>query len=366
MSARLFISYRRADSRDAAGRLRDRLAAAFGDENIVFDVDSIDFGVDFRIKIRETLQSVDAVIVLIGPNFDLRRLSEPTDSVRLELSEAFAQKKRLIPVLVADARMPASADLPVELQPLSYLNAAHLRPDPDFRPDATRLIESLERALGPPSAMTDPPRKTDSPSNNEPQRVEPDSRAARYKLDPECEFAREHLARFERRLLAAEFDCQPNVRHKEYLLPLVATGFTEVLWVTPRLLGRNRRTTTKSRVSFIVAAAPILNYTVLTGLEGCYDSYHFPGDTSFSSDRWIRTTYPWYGVLIVDRIDPTISGSRTRPSAARSPWLQRVRGSGRLVVVNVGARQVSLYPSLIAGIKSHLPRFIEALLAFPS
>ncbi len=38
---RVFLSYRRADDLFLAGRLRDRLAEDFGEENVFFDVDSI-------------------------------------------------------------------------------------------------------------------------------------------------------------------------------------------------------------------------------------------------------------------------------------------------------------------------------------
>ncbi len=38
---RLFISYRRTDSKQIAGRIYDRLAPVFGKENIFKDVDSI-------------------------------------------------------------------------------------------------------------------------------------------------------------------------------------------------------------------------------------------------------------------------------------------------------------------------------------
>ncbi len=154
MSTRVFISYGRTDSRHIAGRLRDRLADAFGDENVFFDVDSVEFGVDFREVIRSTLATVDVVVAVIGTNFDAVRLARANDYVRLELAEAMAQGKLVIPVLVDDARMPAAEELPIELESLSYLNAAPLRPDPDFRRDATRLIESLVRALGPRATLS--------------------------------------------------------------------------------------------------------------------------------------------------------------------------------------------------------------------
>lgn len=45
---KIFISYRRVDSEDVAGRIYDRLVQHFGHDAIFKDVDDIPFGVDFR------------------------------------------------------------------------------------------------------------------------------------------------------------------------------------------------------------------------------------------------------------------------------------------------------------------------------
>ncbi|MFP5316787.1 MAG: toll/interleukin-1 receptor domain-containing protein [Acidimicrobiia bacterium] len=145
MTIRVFISYRRGDTKHFAGRLRDHLAHRFGDDNVFFDVYSIDLGSDFRAAIREQLAAVDAVILMIGPQFNTSGLANEHDYVRLELLEALEQDKHIVPVLVEDAQMPSSRELPSELEPLSYRHAALLRPDPDFRGDVGRLISSLER-----------------------------------------------------------------------------------------------------------------------------------------------------------------------------------------------------------------------------
>lgn len=45
--AGIFISYRREDSRHAAGRLVDRLAQVFPREQLFMDIDAIEPGLDF-------------------------------------------------------------------------------------------------------------------------------------------------------------------------------------------------------------------------------------------------------------------------------------------------------------------------------
>jgi hypothetical protein len=46
-SGGVFISYRRQESSGLAGRLYDRLADRFGDDQVFMDVDTIALGVDF-------------------------------------------------------------------------------------------------------------------------------------------------------------------------------------------------------------------------------------------------------------------------------------------------------------------------------
>lgn len=52
---KIFISYRRDDAEEAAGRLSDHLVNQFGRENLFMDVDGIDPGRDFRKVIDDTL-----------------------------------------------------------------------------------------------------------------------------------------------------------------------------------------------------------------------------------------------------------------------------------------------------------------------
>ena len=64
--ARVFISYRRTDNPDAAGRLYDRLRPEFGDDSVFFDVDTIPVGTDFSTHIETVLADCDVVLAVIG------------------------------------------------------------------------------------------------------------------------------------------------------------------------------------------------------------------------------------------------------------------------------------------------------------
>jgi hypothetical protein len=53
----IVISYRRSDSEVIAGRIRDRLAARFGDSSVFMDINDIPFGSDFRLHIQDAFDA---------------------------------------------------------------------------------------------------------------------------------------------------------------------------------------------------------------------------------------------------------------------------------------------------------------------
>ena len=62
---RIFVSYRRADSKTITGRIYDRLSQSFGKDSMFKDVDDIEFG-DFRSAISEAIVKTDVMIIVIG------------------------------------------------------------------------------------------------------------------------------------------------------------------------------------------------------------------------------------------------------------------------------------------------------------
>src|SRR5262249_5249834 len=119
MGGGIFISYRRDDSRHAAGRLVDRLAQIFPRGQLFMDVDAIEPGLDFAKVIDAKLEACDVVLAVIGPNWATSRdesgglrLADPDDFVRLELEAALKRDIRVIPVLVDGAKIPKGDGLP--------------------------------------------------------------------------------------------------------------------------------------------------------------------------------------------------------------------------------------------------------------
>lgn len=151
--ARIFISYRRADSQAWADRIYPVLAAAFGANNVFKDLDSIGLSRNFRAAIERAVIDTDVVLILIGrlwvtiTDDQGRRLDNPDDFVRLEAEMALRHEKMVIPVVVDGARMPVSTDLPPSLYDLPLRNGAVVRGEPDFAHDMNRLIRSIKEQL---------------------------------------------------------------------------------------------------------------------------------------------------------------------------------------------------------------------------
>lgn len=161
---RIFMSYRRDDSRAYAGRLYDRLVYEFGQDSVFKDVFDIQPGADFPAVIAREIAASDVVLVVIGTRWltitdraGVRRLDDPADFVRVEVETALAQEgKLIIPVLIDGAAMPAPSDLPTSLRGLAYRNGVVIRDDPDFHADFQRLRDSL-RQVFPAADQSDKP-----------------------------------------------------------------------------------------------------------------------------------------------------------------------------------------------------------------
>ncbi|MEP6820805.1 MAG: TIR domain-containing protein [Chthoniobacterales bacterium] len=141
----ILLSYRRTDSTAVAGRLYDRLQARFGQSNVLMDSDANPAGIDLHEHISATLDHADILIALIGPAWlgneaATRRIDDPADSVRLEVSSALWRGIPVLPVLVEGAEMPGRALLPADIRQLALRDALPLDSGPDFHSQAERII----------------------------------------------------------------------------------------------------------------------------------------------------------------------------------------------------------------------------------
>ena len=147
---RVFINYRRRDTRHVAGRLRDRIVTQFGADAVFVDVESILPGQDYVHAIDDAVSRCLVMCVLIGESWlrpdanGRRRIDDERDRLRLEIEAGLRHRTVVIPVLVDEATMPKAAELPASLEPLSRHQAVRVRYD-SFTSDSDHLLTVIGR-----------------------------------------------------------------------------------------------------------------------------------------------------------------------------------------------------------------------------
>ena len=146
----VFLSYRRDDTGEDARRIHDRLAQRFGDDLVYIDVEDIPLGVNFMDHITSALKDASYVLIAIGPRWLLltddqghQRLQNPEDPVRYEIRTALKNKRMVVPMLIGNATMPTTRNLPSDISGLVLHNGIAIRPDPDFEDDIAALMDGL-------------------------------------------------------------------------------------------------------------------------------------------------------------------------------------------------------------------------------
>jgi hypothetical protein len=152
---KIFISYRREDTSGESGRLKDKLEQVFGQENIFYDVETLEAGLNFDESIAKALGESKVLLAMIGPHWlkvsdskGVLRIQKPDDWVRREISEALRRNLRVIPVLVNGADMPEQADLPEDLRELSLKHTQELSSS-RWNYDVSELVRVLKKLVIP-------------------------------------------------------------------------------------------------------------------------------------------------------------------------------------------------------------------------
>lgn len=153
MVGKVFISYRRDDSRYQARMIYTAFTQVIPREHVFMDIDSIPLGSDFRKILKGWVNECDVLLALIGPGWvgaaDPRsgqpRLMNPGDFVRIEIAEALTRDIPVVPVLLDGAHLPDPAQLPDDLKELVYRHAEFVEYT-RFDDDVARLIRKLQPA----------------------------------------------------------------------------------------------------------------------------------------------------------------------------------------------------------------------------
>jgi hypothetical protein len=167
--AKIFISYRRDDSRNVADRIFDRLKKNYKAGEVFKDVSSIPVGENFVDVINNRISSAEVVLVVIGREWadTFAKRSGQVDFVKQEIASALQARKKVIPVFVEDVQAVPMAILPDEIKSIAQIHGIEVRPDPDFDNDIARLIQAINANLTTKTIYTPEKAKQDlfSPRN---------------------------------------------------------------------------------------------------------------------------------------------------------------------------------------------------------
>ena len=149
-SVKVFISYRREDSKWPARQIYEAFLRHLPPEQVFIDIDSILPGADFVEILEQQVEACEKVLALIGPcwigNADpktgRRRLDNPNDFVRIEICAALSRAIPVVPVLLEGAPMPEVNQLPEDMRMLVRKQAEFVEYR-TFDTDVDRLIKRL-------------------------------------------------------------------------------------------------------------------------------------------------------------------------------------------------------------------------------
>jgi hypothetical protein len=141
---KIFISYRRQDSDESAGRIRDWLTQPkrVPAGNLFMDVHDVAPGANFVEAVERAITQCRTMLVIIGPSW-LDGPKSLSPYIQEEILSALRNKLQIIPVLVRGAAMPTPGELPDSIRELAFHNARKVRADDDFDNDMGRLASAL-------------------------------------------------------------------------------------------------------------------------------------------------------------------------------------------------------------------------------
>ncbi|WP_165966239.1 toll/interleukin-1 receptor domain-containing protein [Actinomadura sp. 7K534] len=126
----VFINYRSVDQPIAAESIYVTLKRQFGEKQVFLDHINMKAGDDYPTELREALERVDVLVVVIGPDWlsledertGERLIDRERDWVRREIRRALERGIEIVPVLLVDLpkpTMPPDPDkLPAEIRGL--------------------------------------------------------------------------------------------------------------------------------------------------------------------------------------------------------------------------------------------------------
>lgn len=152
MIGKIFINYRRGDTTAGYAISLYQLFNVYF-EKVFLDVNDINIGEDFNVRILKELKETEVLVVLIGKNWlsisypnGKRRLDNPKDFVRKEIVYALKKNILIVPIIFDNVEIPKTEDLPTVLNKLVTKNFFRIHHEKFFE-DVDKLIQNILRQL---------------------------------------------------------------------------------------------------------------------------------------------------------------------------------------------------------------------------
>lgn len=152
---KIFISYRRADSRVTSKRLTNIIANRLTDCEVVIDfAETLPRGPKFEALLAQEVEKADVMVVVIGPDWlnirderGNRRLGNPKDFIRTEVEAGLINESaEVIIALIEGANLPNEDDLPEHLKKLAQSYVVTIREGKHFDVDIEHLVSAIQKA----------------------------------------------------------------------------------------------------------------------------------------------------------------------------------------------------------------------------
>lgn len=160
VTGKIFINYRRGLSLGDAQHLATILEKEFGKRRVFIDVRGIDGFSNWMSVLQDQVAGSAAMLSLISPEWVAmpyppddalsstyaRRLDNPQDFVRFEISQALTRNVPVLPVLLNGAVEPKKSDLPDDIRDMLKLQTMPLN-GKTFPADADAIVRELRKVL---------------------------------------------------------------------------------------------------------------------------------------------------------------------------------------------------------------------------
>lgn len=150
---RVYLISRYDDTIDLHDRIAEQVRDRYGTESRLSDKRAGSLP-EYVQQVQMQMSRCRVALVVIGPGWTLGRdpygyrlIDNPYDPVRVEVREALAQRRLVVPLLLQGATMPRIEELPPDIAPLALRQGVQVRNDPEFAADMRNVYRQINTQL---------------------------------------------------------------------------------------------------------------------------------------------------------------------------------------------------------------------------